>query len=100
MTAYDFIAGGDEFQRTTVVGGNLRREFSTVIICKQMEGEADFFQVAHAFNPSGPGFGLVEDGQQKCSKNSNDRDDDQKFHQSERTDPAIGWIHFHGLKII
>lgn len=91
----DLIAGGDEFQRTAVVGGDLRRKFSAVIIRKQMGGEAGLFQIAHTLNPSGPGLAAFQRRQQQRGEDADDGDHGQQFHQRERTGPAMGLERFH-----
>lgn len=55
------ITFSDIFQRTAIVGGDVRGEFSAVIVREQVEGETGFLEVVDAFNASGTGLGLAED---------------------------------------
>ena len=93
-----FITYADNLQRTAIVGGDVRCEFSLVIVREQMKGETGFLEVVHAFNASGAGLGLAEDGQQQGGENSNDRNDDKHFDQSERSFFATGLRHDHACR--
>jgi len=94
-TADDLIPGGNEFQGTSVIGGDLRREFPAVVIRKHLESKAALPQVVHAFDAFGAGVGPAEGRQQERGNNPNDRYNRQQFDQRERANPSAGSRRLH-----
>jgi hypothetical protein len=66
-----------------------------MIVGKDLEGGADFLEVADAFDAEGALFSTQQRGQQERGENGDDGNDDKHFDQGERLVFSIAPRRFH-----
>jgi len=73
----EFALGRKWQLRAAIVGRDLHGEFAVVIVGEGMEAHADLLQIIPAVGALGLELGFAKSGEQQCSEDGNDGNDDQ-----------------------
>src|SRR5256885_16209533 len=78
------LTGLSEFERPSLVGGNLERKPILMFMGKGVKAHSELLQLGEALDLSAAGSPLFQSGEQEGGEDGDDRYDQEQFQERER----------------